>query len=123
VQRILVIIQEQAIVSLLASKFKREGLDVLSAPTVQAGLELAEGSFPDLIILDARMEDAEGVSVKQRLRENPATDRIPLILLSARDALEGGEEELQETVDAIPVIHLRKPFRPSQLMALVRSHL
>ena len=123
-QRVLVIIQEQSILRLLASKFKREGLDVLTAQTAQAGLEYAEGSYPDLIILDAQMQDPSGVPVRQRLREEPVTEHIPLILLSARDAADDtAEDDPQDGVDAIPIVRLRKPFRPSQLMALVRSHL
>ena len=117
VQRVLIIDDEESILNLLELKFRREGLEVVTAATVADGLEAARQACPDLIIVDVQMRDAGGETLAERLRENASTAHIPLILLSAR-----ADEDMDEEFAGM-IGRLRKPFRPSQLLALARDYL
>lgn len=102
---------------LLRSKFELEGLEVLSAVSGDAGIELAEREQPDLIVLDERLQDDKGVSLSDRFNESDVTVDIPVILLTSRASEGGGAKK-----DGGPST-VQMPFRPSQLLALVRENL
>jgi DNA-binding response OmpR family regulator len=119
VQRVLIIDDEESILSLLETRFRREGIDVMTASTAAEGVQLALERRPDLIILDMRLADEEDASLQAVLRQDAATAAIPIILLSAStDASEG---EVADNEADMLTARLRKPFRPSQLLALARD--
>lgn len=117
VAKVLLMDKQAHMLDLLRAKFELEGFEVLSAVSGDAGIELAELEQPDLIVLDERLQDDEGVSLSERLKENDATVDIPVILLTSRASEAGGarNEGGSSTV--------QMPFRPSQLLALVRENL
>jgi DNA-binding response OmpR family regulator len=102
---------------LLRSKFEIEGFEVLSASSGGEGMELAERELPDLIVLDERLQDDDGIAVSERLKESQTAGEIPVILLTSR-ASEGGGERKDGNSSSVQM-----PFRPSQLMALARENL
>jgi DNA-binding response OmpR family regulator len=116
----LIIDDEESILSLLEARFRREGIDVVTASTAAEGVQLALERRPDLIILDMRLADEEGASLQAVLRQDTATAAIPIILLSTSTDASDGEAD-DEEADMLTA-RLRKPFRPSQLLALARDH-
>lgn len=74
---------------------------------------------PDLILLDVMMPEMDGYSVIKVLRENPETNNIPVIFVTAMDADQ--DEELGLSLGAVD--YLTKPIRPSILLARVHTHL
>ena len=93
--------------------------DVLQAEGGEEALRLAQAERPDLILLDFAMPDLDGVEVCRRLKADPATADIPVIMVTAYDdtaaklaALEAGAEEF-----------LSKPLDDLRLLARVRSAL
>lgn len=104
--------------TLQASKqFKIDG-----AGTGEAGLKLAAELNPDLIILDFTLPDMNGSQVLERLRAEPATKHIPVILLTA--LTEVIDMERCRALGALDVII--KPFSPrtitTQIQTLMAAH-
>ncbi|HEX7021277.1 MAG TPA: response regulator [Trueperaceae bacterium] len=116
--RVLIIDDEPSLLSLLEQKFQRAGFEVATASDSEKGFLAATESGPELIILDLKLSEAADMSLAERLRTDSRTADIPVILLSARAGQEGDEEELEGLMT-----QLRKPFRPSQLLALAREHI
>jgi two-component system response regulator RegX3 len=109
--RVLVVEDEDAIAEPLAEGVRREGMEVERAATGQEALAAAE---PDLVLLDLRLPDVDGLEVCRRLRER---SRVSIIVVSAR-----GEE-----VDRVVGLELGaddyvvKPYRLRELVARIRA--
>lgn len=70
-----------------------EGWHVVAASSVADGLRAAQIEAPDAILLDVMMPDTDGPTGLRALRENPATQKIPVIFLTAK----AGERDLRQT--------------------------
>lgn len=90
--RLLVVDDERALQKLIRRYAERGGFDVLVASTAEEGLELAGRSLPDTILLDLLLPDATGLDVIARLKGNPLTARIPVVVWSGSDVEEGGKK-------------------------------
>ncbi|WP_419581343.1 response regulator [Stieleria magnilauensis] len=84
----------------------------------QAAWERAQAEHFDLILTDVMMPRLDGYGLLARLRENPRTRDIPIIMLSAR----AGEESRVDGMEAGADDYLVKPFSARELVARVRSH-
>jgi signal transduction histidine kinase/CheY-like chemotaxis protein len=93
----------------------RPGVGLLSAMQGGLGLELARQHRPDLILLDLHLPDIPGDEVLHRLRADPATREIPIVVVSA-DATEGRIRRLRE---AGATAYLTKPLEVAELLELV----
>ncbi|HEX5724178.1 MAG TPA: response regulator [Longimicrobiaceae bacterium] len=87
------------------------GWEVISAPTGEEGLRAAARARPDAVLLDVMMPDLDGPATFRRLRGDPATAAIPVILLTGKvlEAERGDFDHLG--VDGV----LAKPFDPLEL--------
>jgi len=83
VTKILIADDEQDVRDLLADILLGAGYEVIEAPDGGAALDKATSEQPDLILLDVLMPVMDGLQVLRRLRENPAMEEIPVILLTA----------------------------------------
>jgi DNA-binding response OmpR family regulator len=101
----------------LAGWLEREGFEVLTAIDGQEALQIAGSSWqPDVVLLDLRLPDVEGLSVCERVR---ATNRTAVIF-----ALNGGSEEDEvRCLEAGADDYVAKPFSSEVLLARVRAHL
>ena len=81
--RILIIDDIPANVRLLEAKLAAEYFDVLSASDGPSALQLAEQESPDLILTDIMMPGMDGFEVCERLKANPATRHIPVVMVTA----------------------------------------
>ena len=85
VPKVLVVDDEPDAVELIASMIEPAGFDVLRAYGGQEGLDIAFGERPDALILDLMMPVVSGFEVLSRLRANPETKNIPVIICTAKD--------------------------------------
>ncbi len=91
------------------------GCEVLEAENGERAVAVARESYPDLILMDLAMPKRTGLWALARLREDPLTAGIPVVILTAND-----EETAKETAESLGAIaYLLKPFRPLQLLAIV----
>ncbi|MEJ6487386.1 response regulator [Nostoc punctiforme UO1] len=87
------------------------GWNVLTASSGQEALKVAATHKPDVILLDMMMPDMDGRATLQQLKANPATKKIPVILLTAK--LQQSDRESFTDMDVAAIF--AKPFRPLKL--------
>jgi CheY-like chemotaxis protein len=96
----------------------REGVGAMVAMQASLGLDLARTHIPDLILLDLNLPDMPGAEALRRLRADPLTSGIPVVIVSA-DATAGQISRLQAEGAAD---YLAKPFEITRLLELVDRH-
>lgn len=90
---------------------------VLEALNGRLGLAVAEKNLPDIVVSDLMMPDMDGLAFCKSLRQNPVTDHIPVILLTAKADVDSRIEGLRTGADD----YLAKPFHPVELQARVQT--
>ncbi len=112
--RVLVVEDDEAIAQVLQRSLRLEGYEVKIAEDGVAALDTAQGFGPDLVILDLGLPRLDGVDVARVLREG---DDVPILMLTARDALESRVVGLDAGADD----YLVKPFERQELLARLRA--
>ena len=118
-KKILVVDDEKDLVDILAFNLRREQYDVATAADGEKALESARRDPPDLVILDLMMPGIGGLEVCRRMRSDPRTSRIPVIMLTAKGEETDAVVGLSQGADD----YVRKPFGVKELMARVAAHL
>jgi len=116
-KRILVVDDEIYIVHILEFSLTMEGYDVITAADGEEALRRVEEDEPDLVVLDIMMPRMDGYEVCRRLREDPATRNLPVILLSAK----GRPMDRDLGLDAGADDYIVKPFSPRRLLEKIRE--
>lgn len=116
-EKILVVDDDADSLKLISLMLKRQGYDVLSAGVGQAGLQIAYQERPDLIILDVMMPDMDGYEVCRRLRAEPTTAKIPIIMFTAKTLVDDKVAGFEAGADD----YLTKPTHPAELASRVRA--
>ena len=114
---VLVIDDEESIIDLIKLGLKYEGFEVEAASEGEEGISAAQRTNPLFIILDWMLPDMDGLEVCRRLRTNPATQDIPILLLTAKGAVDNRVEGLNTGADD----YLSKPFSFDELVARMRA--
>ncbi len=114
-QRILVVDDEPSIVDSVATSLRYEGFDVEQATNGRLALEAAQQRTPDLIVLDVMLPDLDGLEVTRRIRGDGL--RVPVLFLTARDALEDKVAGLTVGGDD----YVTKPFALVEVIARVHA--
>jgi two-component system phosphate regulon response regulator PhoB len=114
---ILIIEDEKDIVDLITYHLKQSGLSVLSALDGPSGLELAKKNRPNLIILDLMLPGMDGKDICRSIKSNPATQSIPIIMLTAKT------EEMDRVIgfELGADDYVTKPFSPRELVLRVKA--
>src|SRR3569623_1043773 len=115
--RILVVDDIEANVRLLEAKLSAEYYQVLPVTDGVTALALAASEKPDIILLDVMMPGMDGFQVCRRLKDDPATRHIPVVLVTALD----GRADRIAGLDAGADEFLTKPIDDIMLFARVRS--
>lgn len=119
-QKILLIIDdEEALTSMLAFRLKNMGFDAITANDGDKGLDLAKKNKPDLILLDLMMPKVDGFEVSKKLKSDPATRDIPVLVFSA--LVNKNTQESMEKLGAAGFIE--KPFEPEELIGKINKAL
>jgi two-component system alkaline phosphatase synthesis response regulator PhoP len=116
-KKILVADDETHILHVVSLKLRNAGFNVLTARDGQEALEMAQQEHPDLIITDYHMPQLSGLELCQRLKQDPRTNGIPAIMLTAR----GYHLEPHDTEQSGILRMLSKPFSPRQLLSTVNE--
>jgi putative two-component system response regulator len=116
---ILVAEDDAATRALLRASLERANYQVLSFDNGASALEEINRHPPDVVLLDVGMPVVDGLEVTRRLRQDPQTALLPIILVTARGRL----EDKVAGLDAGASDFITKPFEPSELLARVRSNL
>ncbi|HVW19174.1 MAG TPA: response regulator transcription factor [Solirubrobacteraceae bacterium] len=112
--RVLVVEDDDEIAGVLQRSLRLEGYEVRLAGDGEEALADARAFLPDLVILDLGLPRMDGMEVARRLR---ADDDVPILILTARDALESRVEGLDAGADD----YLVKPFERQELLARMRA--
>lgn len=115
--RVLVVDDILPNVKLLEAKLKAEFYDVLTATSGQEALDLLENNLPDIILLDVMMPGMDGFEVCRRIKDNPKTAHIPVVMVTALTDTTDRVKGLQAGADDF----LSKPLNDVALLARVRS--
>ncbi|MDO9223136.1 MAG: PleD family two-component system response regulator [Caulobacter sp.] len=115
--RILVVDDNEANVKLLEAKLAAEYYEVLTANDGPTALAIAAAETPDIILLDVMMPGMDGFAVCRRLKDDPVTRHIPVVLVTALDGRSDRIEGLEAGADEF----LTKPIDDVMLFARVRS--
>lgn len=81
-RKILIVEDDQFLVKIYQTKLEKEGFEINIALDGEEGLQKTTGFKPDLILLDLILPKMNGFEVLKKLKENPATKNIPVIVLS-----------------------------------------
>jgi len=114
---ILIVEDEEAIVTMLRYNLEKEGYNVESTDDGEEALTMVKEHRPDVIVLDWMLPSMSGIEVCEALRRNNETKGIPIIMLSAR----GEEGDRIQGLDAGADDYMIKPFSPSELNARIRA--
>ncbi len=115
--RVLVVDDIPANVKLLEARLSAEYFDVITAMSGAEALAICERAECDLVLLDVMMPDVDGFEVCRRLKANPATHHIPVIMVTALDQASDRVRGLEAGADDF----LTKPLPDLALIARVRS--
>jgi two-component system response regulator MprA len=112
--RVLVVEDDEEIALVLQRSLRLEGYEVRIAGDGEAALDQSAAFNPDVVILDLGLPKLDGIEVARRMR---SADDVPILMLTARDALESRVEGLDSGADD----YLVKPFERQELLARLRA--
>ena len=113
--KVLVVDDSSVIRDLIAVNLSLEGFEVSTASDGQAAIEIASDLLPDVITLDVVMPRMGGLEAVSRLRADPRTERIPIVMVTGRAQAIDLERGQEAGVEA----YLTKPFEPAELVEVV----
>ncbi|WP_287153893.1 response regulator [Candidatus Solincola tengchongensis] len=116
-EKILIVDDDATMANLLFTVLEFEGFQPLKALSGEEAIRLVMEEAPDLVLLDIMMPEMDGFEVLASLRNDPRTERIPVIMLTARtedrDMFEGWRRGADE--------YVTKPFDPHRLVEVIRE--
>lgn len=117
--KILVVDDQPVNVKLLEFKLQREGMGVVVAFNGKECLEKIHTEHPDLVLLDIMMPDVDGMEVCRQIRDNPESQDIPVIFITAKSTKEGKIAGLQAGADD----YITKPIDLDETLARIKTQL
>jgi two-component system phosphate regulon response regulator PhoB len=115
--RILVVDDEPEAVELVEFNLKQSGYAVITAADGAEALKKARGQTPDLIVLDVMLPEMDGFEICKTLRLDPATAKVPILMLTAKAAEIDRVLGLELGADD----YLTKPFSPRELLLRIKK--
>jgi DNA-binding response OmpR family regulator len=117
-KKILIIEDDVFLNELMAKKLIEEGFDVIKAVNGEEGLEMAQQERPDLILLDLILPGMDGFEILEKIKEEPETSAIPVIILSNL----GQREDIEKGFDLGADDYLIKAhFTPDEIVERARA--
>jgi two-component system, cell cycle response regulator DivK len=116
-RKILVIEDNQDCRNILVLQLRTLGYDIIEAESGNAGVEKAFLEMPDLIIMDLKMHGIDGIEATRRLKSNPSTQKIPIIVSTAWIA----ESSIKEVLAAGAAVVLTKPLTHDLLREVLQK--
>lgn len=116
-KKIMVVDDEIESVKLIGLMLQRRGYEIVAAKSGAQALEKAQTEGPDLVILDVMMPDMDGYEVCRRLRADPATANMPIIMFTAKTMVDDKVAGFQAGADD----YLTKPVHPEELASRIEA--
>ncbi|MCG3141164.1 MAG: Regulator of RpoS [Anaerolineae bacterium] len=116
-EKILIVDDSRLHRTLASDILAKSGYATVQAESGSRALDMVNSESPDLVVLDALMPDMNGVDVIHRLKNDPFTHHIPILILSGQDDKPSAAQSLHQGADA----HLGKPFQSEDLVANVEA--
>jgi two-component system, OmpR family, alkaline phosphatase synthesis response regulator PhoP len=116
-EHILVVDDEEDILELVRYNLVKEGYRVTTVATGEEALRSARSAQPDIILLDLMLPGVDGLEVCRRLKQDPKTHHVPIIMLSAK----GEEADIVTGLELGAADYITKPFSPRVLVARLRA--
>mgnify|MGYP003492898127 FL=1 len=118
-KKLLLIDDDPNLILLVKDYLEFRGYNVDTAENGREALELLDNLVPDMIICDVMMPEMDGYTLVKHIRQEPVTNRIPVLFLSAKGQSQDRVKGLNEGAD----VYMSKPFEPEELVAQVESSL
>ena len=116
-EKILIVEDEVDILEVIEYNLSREGFRVLSSREGDEGVRIARSDAPDLVLLDLMLPGLDGLEVCRRLKADPVTSDIPIIMVTAK----GEESDVVLGLGIGADDYVTKPFGPKELVARVKA--
>lgn len=116
-EKILIVDDDVDTLRLVGLMLQRQGYEISAASNGSQGLAKALEERPDLILLDVMMPDMDGYEVTRRLRKNPVTVAIPILMFTAKTQLDDKVTGFEVGADD----YLTKPTHPTELQSHVKA--
>jgi len=116
-ERLLIVDDDPDALALIELMLRRRGYEIQTAPGGTEALNILAQDLPDLILLDLMMPFMDGYEVLVRLREDPRTASLPVVVLTAKSQVSSHLEALQLGADDYVV----KPVHPDELVMCIRA--
>lgn len=116
-EKILIIDDDLDTLKLVGLMLQKQGYQIIASNNGSQGIAQAEKESPDLILLDVMMPEIDGYEVAKRLRANPLTVNIPILMFTAKTQLDDKVSGFESGADD----YLTKPTHPAELSAHVKS--
>jgi two-component system phosphate regulon response regulator PhoB len=116
-ERIVVIEDEADILEVLQYNLTREGYRVATSRDGEAGLQCVRDENPDLVLLDLMLPGIDGIEICRRLKADPTTASVPIMMVTAK----GEESDVVLGLQMGADDYVTKPFAPRELMARVKA--
>ena len=116
-EKILIIDDDLDTLRLVGLMLQKQGYQIAAASNGKQGLIKVEEEVPDLILLDVMMPDMDGYEVARRLRKEPETAKIPILMFTAKSQLDDKVTGFEAGADD----YLTKPTHPTELQAHVKA--
>jgi CheY-like chemotaxis protein/MinD-like ATPase involved in chromosome partitioning or flagellar assembly len=116
-EKILIVDDDLETIRLIGMVLQRQGYQIVTATNGTEALSLALKEQPNLILLDLMMPDMDGNQVTRKLRDNPKTSKIHILMFSAKSQVEDKVSGYEAGVDE----YLTKPIHPAELVARIKS--
>ncbi len=116
-RKVLIVDDERLLVKSICMALHRRDMETRQAHDGESGLEAAAEFRPDVVLLDIMMPRMDGWEVLTRLKENPDTAEIPVIVFTAREYVDGSE--LARARGAAGFI--AKPFEFDELLRIIAN--
>jgi DNA-binding NarL/FixJ family response regulator len=117
--QLLLIDDDPNLILLVKDYLEFRGYEVLTAENGREALEILEQHIPDMIICDVMMPEMDGYDLVESVRQDPRTNWIPILFLSAKGQSQDRVKGLNKGAD----VYMVKPFEPEELVAQVESSL
>ena len=116
-EKVVVIEDEPDILEVISYNLRREGFEVIESQSGEDGLEKIEKNAPQLVVLDLMLPEIDGIELCRRLKSDPLTEGIPVIMVTAR----GEESDIVLGLGMGADDYVTKPFSPRELVARVKA--
>ncbi|HEY5973148.1 MAG TPA: response regulator [Geobacteraceae bacterium] len=115
--RILVVEDEESLLKLESILLTSKGYEVTGVTDGKAALQALATKKPDLVVLDIMLPDLDGFEVCRRIKENPETHKIPVLMLTAKKNSQDFARGAQVGADA----YITKPFKAAKVVEMIEE--